>query len=955
MDGRPKESIQVTLLGRPLVKVEGKTVSFPYQKVEGLFYYLCVNKNITRSQAIGVLWAGSSQEAARKNLRDAIYNIRKLLGQDILSVEGNTGIIFDPEKKVWIDTEHVTKDNVLRLWQGDFLEFFYVKNCYEYEEWAEVQRRELQRKLQRVLSVRIFQFKNGEEGETLEQGSRLLIKHKVLDEGVYRSLMKKLAEAGKYTEAQNLYRDLRDVLRAEIDAGPEEETISLFEKIEDMKQQESRVLREGEEYFFGRKDILYRVYSEISHGDQGTRQSPKAFLLCGETGVGKSMLLRRIRRLLEESGYLMFSWECCQTEQELYLKPWYGIMEKIDEYCRMNQVQVESPTGILLEQKVLENRLFMTRFEILTETVFRYLSKYFKGREIILFFDDIQWMDEMSLKLLGNLLFRLESRQLRVIAAVREENQEELNGFKIPLVGRGILKEVPVLPFTWEEALQIAKDTARSQPEPLERIEEIYRRTQGNPLFYTEALRFLRDEGRDIAFTDKLSYVIEGRLMALDKEKRQVLKALSVFAGAVSRGDIEAVMEEGQGIQEVLSGLLESRMIVERFISGKTAYEFRHQVIREYVYNGIPRQKQMLYHYRAACYYEKQYREAQTMELCASLIYHWEQCGDRYKTFDYKVKYLEPFYGIPYDYYPILARKTKFRPRINGYEAKEDELAELAWEIEKEWEKDSAIAPVYMRVEYLLGRYEMYTEAFSQGILHIYTSLQLALKLEDRDYIFYNYMQLILYGEMTGKNTVTREYIHTCLEFIKDRPESCTQEVCMLKRHQAQSLMGEGQTDKALEILGQAAQELEKAGRDTESLTELAMCRHVQGSCYMKKGRWEEAWVSLEKASKLGEQYLHSGEEGIFYGDAAIALAYLGRFQESRMFIEKARKCFKGISSLWGEADTELSYAVWAGCQHLEQEYLNSMKTAREIAGKLNSAYLWEKIEETEKAGLLKG
>lgn len=96
MDGRPEENIQVTLLGRPMVKKDGKPVNFPYQKVEGLFYYLCINKNITRSQAIGVLWAGSSQEAARKNLRDAIYNIRKLLGQEILSVEGNTGIIFDP-------------------------------------------------------------------------------------------------------------------------------------------------------------------------------------------------------------------------------------------------------------------------------------------------------------------------------------------------------------------------------------------------------------------------------------------------------------------------------------------------------------------------------------------------------------------------------------------------------------------------------------------------------------------------------------------------------------------------------------------------------------------------------------------------------------------------------------------------------------------------------------------
>lgn len=140
------------------------------------------------------------------------------------------------------------------------------------------------------------------KGKSWNRPSRLLIKYKVLDEELYRSLMKKLAEAGRYGEAQNLYRDLKEMLRTEIDAGPEGETKNLFDKIEDMKRQENRVFQEGEDYFFGRKDILYRIYSELCYGDQGTRQSPHSFLLCGETGVGKSMLLHRIRQLLEESG-----------------------------------------------------------------------------------------------------------------------------------------------------------------------------------------------------------------------------------------------------------------------------------------------------------------------------------------------------------------------------------------------------------------------------------------------------------------------------------------------------------------------------------------------------------------------------------------------------------------------------------------------------------------------------
>lgn len=57
----------------------------------------------------------------------------------------------------------------------------------------------------------------------------------------------------------------------------------------------------------------------------------------------------------------------------------------------------------------------------------------------------------------------------------------------------------------------------------------------------------------------------------------------------------------------------------------------------------------------------------------------------------------------------------------------------------------------------------------------------------------------------------------------------------MLKRHQAQYLMGEGKTEEALEILRQAVEELEKGGRENPIFIELAMCCHVQESAICGK------------------------------------------------------------------------------------------------------------------------
>ncbi|MFQ7549973.1 MAG: hypothetical protein ACLRMZ_06365 [Blautia marasmi] len=84
--------------------------------------------------------------------------------------------------------------------------------------------------------------------------------------------------------------------------------------------------------------------------------------------------------MVEDSDYLMFTWACCETEKDLYLMPWHGIMAKVDEYCKKNGLDVESPTDILLRQNASDVQFFMTRFEILTESVFRYLTKYFRDK-----------------------------------------------------------------------------------------------------------------------------------------------------------------------------------------------------------------------------------------------------------------------------------------------------------------------------------------------------------------------------------------------------------------------------------------------------------------------------------------------------------------------------------------------------------------------------------------------
>ena len=74
-------NISVHLLGRPYVEVDGERVNFPYKKAEGFFYYLCVKKTATKGRNHIRALGADNENVGRKNLREAVYQIKKLLWQ----------------------------------------------------------------------------------------------------------------------------------------------------------------------------------------------------------------------------------------------------------------------------------------------------------------------------------------------------------------------------------------------------------------------------------------------------------------------------------------------------------------------------------------------------------------------------------------------------------------------------------------------------------------------------------------------------------------------------------------------------------------------------------------------------------------------------------------------------------------------------------------------------------
>ena len=117
------KEISVRLCGNPEIVCGGKTVTFPYRKAEGFFYYLCVRKSVTREEVISLLWGDEDETNGKKKLRDAVYQVKRAIDPDILITAGHTGISLNPEFTIRTDLDSDSRGKGEDL----FLNHFFIK------------------------------------------------------------------------------------------------------------------------------------------------------------------------------------------------------------------------------------------------------------------------------------------------------------------------------------------------------------------------------------------------------------------------------------------------------------------------------------------------------------------------------------------------------------------------------------------------------------------------------------------------------------------------------------------------------------------------------------------------------------------------------------------------------------------------------------------------------------
>ena len=327
--------------------------------------------------------------------------------------------------------------------------------------------------------------------------------------------------------------------------------------------------------FVGREAELARLAAALEEAGQG--RAP-AIVVEGESGAGKTRLLREFAAVAASRGATVLFGRCVDCGDAG--PPYWPIVEAL----RPLSIPADPGRGASDDRA----RFF--------ETVLDRLEDAGRHSHVALLLDDLHWADRSTRDLLGFLLANLAGEPgPLVVTAVRSEAL--LPGHPLlPLLAElRRSRRAEFLPLDrlgkGDVAAQLASILGHA-PEP-ELLEEIWRRSGGNPFYVEELLAAARRArgghpptpgGHEL--TSTLQPILAARLGALSPGARAAAGAVAAAVGPVPHRILAKVA--GMPEQALLAGLREC--VDHHVLVGDTragTYTFRHSLLREAAYAGL--------------------------------------------------------------------------------------------------------------------------------------------------------------------------------------------------------------------------------------------------------------------------------------------------------------------------------------------------------------------------------
>jgi predicted ATPase/DNA-binding SARP family transcriptional activator len=610
--------LQVRLLGQIDVRRDGTVVVIPSRAAQSLFAYLLLTAGTAhrREKLAGLLWPDTTDENARKSLRNELWRLRKAIEtktprkQAIPSLlVDEISIGFDPRSDYWLDVadllkpleEPVSADlliETLSLYRGDLLPGLY-------DDWVMLERERVravfEQKMARLLDLLV---EDQRWQQVLTWGERWIALGQT-PEPAYRALMVSHGALGNVSQVASVYDRCVQAMANDLGVEPSAQTRSLFERLSRNQKSEYPSAAVG-------PPSDHRSLELLNVPDSAPVRSPRApkgNLPVPLTGfIGREKEIVQVKQLLSTTRLLTLTGAGGVGKTRLSLQVGLELLDAFaDGVWFVELAPLTDPALVPLTiAAVLGVR------EEPGQSLMATLREWLRTRQLLLILDNCEHLVQACAKFAEEVL--QAARDVRILASSREAlDIEGESAYRVPSLSVPDLKEpmditaleqfAAVRLFVESAARALA--TFRMDPANAAAIAQVCCRLDGIPLAIELAAARVRvlsvaqiAEHLDDRFNfltggsrtalprqQTLRAAIDWSYAMLSEEEKTLFHRLSVFPASFALDAAEAVCSgaslEKNRVLQVLTNLLDKSFLEKELGAGAARYRLL-ETIRQY-------------------------------------------------------------------------------------------------------------------------------------------------------------------------------------------------------------------------------------------------------------------------------------------------------------------------------------------------------------------------------------
>jgi PAS domain S-box-containing protein len=292
------------------------------------------------------------------------------------------------------------------------------------------------------------------------------------------------------------------------------------------------------------------------------------------------------------------------------------------------------------------------------QTVFQRFVGVFARAEhpLVIFVDDLQWLDPATLTLIEYLLLHPDTRHLLLIGAYRDNEVDPAHPLMLKLEdlrqGGAKVDQIVLGPLSVSDINQLLCDTLRRAPDEMRLFAELVHRRSGggNPFFAGQFLTSLAEDRLiefdplsrswtwdldaivDKRFSDNPVDLMIGRLLRLAPEAQEALKLLACLG---SHADFATLAKLRSESDEAMHASFRDAVRAGAAVPREGSYRFFHDRVQEAAYALIPTEGRAEFHLRISRLLvaetsqervaEKIYDLVNQLNLGSALISEWPE------------------------------------------------------------------------------------------------------------------------------------------------------------------------------------------------------------------------------------------------------------------------------------------------------------------------------------------